>query len=375
MAIKRRVKKTKLEKQTQKTPKTKAAMEAPNDGERTLQALAQKLEKQQRQQHAAGKTPRPKKKDREFATSYKQILIAAAQEKRWAIAELGAYAESQGNYAAAIEQYQRLAARGELYYTRRIAVIYEQCLEDIHRAIDWYTEAGHYGDEYSMIRAGNLLELHFEDYDEALLWYSKAAQNDNILAIYHLCRIYEHQQGQFDEAISWYERAVQLGDLRSAITLGQLYENQFHDYPRAIEWYSVAAERQSLYAVNLLCQLYETRLQDYPKAIEWYKKAIAIHTKQSNPEAVEQQAPQMLDMTQQIAPETEPARSSLPLPDSEPPVVSSPVSPQYEPPDANEKIFDELSDDLLPRPEDLTPAQIASANPSFKDEAEIEFLG
>ena len=363
MAIGRKAKKTQ---QKRKAEEANAPINA--DIQPDLQTAAQKLEKQHRQR-AAGRTPHPghPKRDREFEISYKQILIAADQERRWAIAELGAYAELQGNYTAAIEQYKRLAAHGELYYTRRIAVIYEQSIKDIHSAVDWYTEAGHYGDEYSMIRAGNLLELHFEDYDEALLWYRKAAQNDNLLAIYHLCCIYECRKRQFDAAISWYERAVQLGDLRSAIALGQLYENQYKDYTRAVEWYTLAADRQNLYAVNLLCRLYETRLQDYPKAIEWYKKAIAIYTRQSDSEAVaiDQQAQQSMDMA---APESLVPAASSPV-SSPVPAASQHLAP------ADTTAFDELTDDLLPSPDDLTPAEIASANPSFQDEAEIEFLG
>ncbi|MEM9423387.1 MAG: tetratricopeptide repeat protein [Spirochaetota bacterium] len=315
------------------------------------QEAAQRLQAEKRR----GKSKlvrQSRQRDREFEISYKQMLLAADQGKKWAIVELGAYAEYQRNYRGAIEQYEKLSVGGDLYYTRRIAVIYEQSLEDIDSAIDWYTEAGHYGDEYSMIRAANLLELYFEDYDEAVAWYRKAAQLNSLPAIYHLCRVYQHNMHNFDMAIEWYKKAVQLGDLKAAIALGQLYENSLKNYSKAVEWYSLAANRKSLYAVNLLCQLYETKLRDYPRAIEWYKQAIVLYNEQHGSDVVAADTQGQQSMDAATIHNSEAIREPLPM---------APV--------------DEFDDSLLPHPDDLTPAEIASASPGLHNEAEVEFLG
>ncbi len=313
------------------------------------------------------------KRDRTFEKSYKQILQAAAEDQKWAIIELAAYAEYQRDYRRAIKQYERIAVQGDLYYMRRIAVLYEQSLEDIDSAIDWYAEAGHYGDTYSMIRAGNLLELHVEDYDEAVSWYRKAAQLESLSGIYHLCRIYEHKLHDFESTVEWYKRAVQLGDMKAAISLGQLYENSGRDYAKAVEWYSVAASHKSLYAINLLCRLYETRLRDYPCAIEWYKRAIALYNEQNGAEVVaaDAQAQQSLNAiipaTAPIAspytPQTTPSASVSSTPLAAATIRSSGARMQGEGHDNS----------LLLPPGDLTPAEIAS--PGLHNEAEVEFLG
>ena len=353
-----------------------------------LAAQRLKANRNKRQRLHSRLVNRSQQRDRGFEISYKQILLAADQGKKWAIVELAAYAEYQRDYLRAIEQYERLALQGDLYYMRRIAVIYEQSLEDLDSAIDWYIEAGHYGDEYSMIRAGNLLELHFEDYDEAIALYRKAAQLNSLGAICQLCRVYQYNLQNYDLAIEWYQRAVQLGDLKAAISLGQLYENSLKDYDKAVEWYSVAANHKSLYAVNLLCQLYETKLRDYPRAIEWYKKAIALYNEQNGPDtvAVDIQAKQSMNAVQMSKANTAPQVQASPPADvskafdasdsrsaymasgqPQPVHASSPANPQ--------DVMHELDDDLLPRPDDLTPAEIASATPGLNDEAEIEFLG
>ncbi|WGK69049.1 tetratricopeptide repeat protein [Candidatus Haliotispira prima] len=362
------------------------------------QVSAQRLEANRNKQRSQSKLVRQSlKRDREFEISYKQILLAADQGKKWAIVELGAYAEYLRDYRRSIEQYEKLAVQGDLYYMRRIAVIYEQSLEDIHSAIDWYTEAGHYGDEYSMIRAGNLLELHFEDYDEAVAWYRKAAQMDSLPAIYQLCRIYQHNLNNFDTAIEWYRRAVQLGDLKAAIALGQLYENSLKDYAKAIEWYSMAAGHKNLYAVNLLCQLYETKLRDYPRAIEWYKMAITLYNEQNGSDVVaaDSQGQQSIDTAQMPytsdASDSSGAFGAFPggMHPSEAAYASQPGATPVPPPAPQAgpgvpsmgglagmpAISDNFDDGLLPHPSDLTPAELASASPGLNDEAEVEFLG
>ncbi len=349
-------------------------------------------------------------RDREFDISYKQVLRAAEQGKKWAIAELAAYAEYQQDYPSAIKHYQKLAIHDNqanhdyLHYMCRIAVIYEQSLEDIDNAIDWYSEAGHYGDQFSMIRAGYLLEFYFEDYDEAVAWYRKAAQQNNLRAISHLCRIYMHCYRDFDMAIEWYKRAVQLGDLGSAIALGQFYENTQKDYPKAIEWYSLAAKSKSLYAINLLCQLYEVKLQDYPKAIEWYKQAIAFYNQQNGAEviATDPQGQHSIDTTQTDRMHGEPNTvidtDAYPVDQKSQtnPVASQAVTkeyfatPQYAQPTQPFQVdefqvdefmdeFDEalLSNDeaLLSNPKDLHPTEIVHKSPKhLHSDAEVEFL-
>ena len=328
------------------------------------QTAARRLEAAHNKQYSKSKLVRQKNllRDREFEISYKQILQAVEQGKKWAIVELGAYAEYLRDYMRAIQQYEKLAVQGDLYYMRRIAVIYEQSLEDINSSIDWYTEAGHYGDIYSMIRAANLLELYFEDYEEAVGWYRKAAQCNNLPAIYHLCRIYQHNLQDFDIAIEWYKYAIQLGDIKAAIALGQLYENDLQDYPKAVEWYSFAASHKSLYAVNLLCQLYEVKLHDYPRAIEWYKQAIALYNSKNGKDvvAVDQQAQQSVHAAQMVYNNAN-GESNSQSNRMRSPAGNSPTN--------------EIDDAVLPNPEDLTPAEIASASPQLHNEAEIEYLG
>ena len=344
-------------------------------------------------------------RDREFDISYKQVLQAAEQGKKWAIAELAAYAEYLQDYPSAIQHYEKLAADDNqgshdyLHYMRRIAVIYEQNLEDIDNAIDWYSEAGHYGDQFSMIRAGYLLEFYFEDYDEAVAWYREAAQQNNLRAISHLCRIYMHCYQDFDMAIEWYKRAVQLGDLGAAIALGQFYENTQQDYPKAIEWYALAAKGKSLYAINLLCQLYEVKLKDYPKAIEWYKQAIALYNQQNGTEAIaaDTQGQHSIDTTQMEKTAQKDFEESNTTVDTgsytidetsdtgpatgqtivEEYVASSQYSDQADIFQTNtfqaDDFIDEFDEALLPHPEDLYPTEIAHKVPLHND-AEVEFL-
>lgn len=170
---------------------------------------------------------------------------------------LGEIAYEQGDYTAAIQNYEMAAEKGTelLYITNAEGIIANSYLIGV-------------GVE--------------QDCAKAVEWYEKAANQGNLGAMRTLGHIYYVGDGveqDYVKAMEWYEKGAEMGDIASMEGIGSMYQNGLGvetDCAKALEWYEKAAEMGDAFAMYLIGYTYENGLgvdQDAEKAAEWYAKA------------------------------------------------------------------------------------------------------
>ena len=142
------------------------------------------------------------------------LLAGPAQAQSF---EAGRSAARNGDYSAALGEWQPLAEQGDARAQYSVGVMYERGLgvdQDSARAMDWY---------------------------------QRAADQEYALAQYNFGAL--HQQGQgaaqnFAEALKWYKRAAEQGVDKAQYNLGYMYhqgQGAARDFALARKWYGIAA--------------------------------------------------------------------------------------------------------------------------------------
>ncbi|MEM9400718.1 MAG: tetratricopeptide repeat protein, partial [Verrucomicrobiota bacterium] len=181
----------------------------------------------------------------ELCNSYLQSGLSQNQKVE-AYNCLGLVFENQGDYKAALEEYEK-ACQGDpsepVYHTNRA---------DIHRREGRYDEALAACDEALRVKPGypiayNGRGLVFEnqgDYKAALEEYEKACQGDPSEPVYHASRADIHRrEGRYDEALAACDEALRVkpGYPSAYNGRGLVFENQ-GDYKAALEEYEKACQ-------------------------------------------------------------------------------------------------------------------------------------
>lgn len=204
---------------------------------------------------------------------------------------LGALAEYDGAYEAALAYYAKALLSGEPFYqglaTFRIAKIYENknYIKDYGKAISWYKLSA----ERNFTPAMNKIAKFYSegkgvemDFGKAREWFEKSASLRNSSALNELGLLYKDGRGveqNFSIAKDYYEKAIELGSTVAITNLANLYvngEGVKQDYDRAMNLYLRASERNDKGAIHNIGLMYE-KGEGIPKDIElamnWYKKA------------------------------------------------------------------------------------------------------
>ena len=200
------------------------------------------------------------------ATASTPSNLSEAEQKK--IFEEAKAAYDQGNYARALELYQRLADAGHAEAMGRIGIMYKYgygvhgygVARDYASAKEWFEKAGDagYSDGYRWI--GNLygeggpgLE---QNYATAKKWYEKVIAAGDSLGYLDIGGLYEQGgpglEQNYASAKRWYEKAIAAGDSDGYGWIGLLYEQggpglerdleQACRYYRKADWQE-AAER------------------------------------------------------------------------------------------------------------------------------------
>lgn len=173
---------------------------------------------------------------------------------------LGEIAYEQGDYTAAIQNYEMAAEKGTelLYITNAERIIANSYLigvgveQDCAKAVEWYEKAAEMGDTDSMATLGyayaNGDKGLEQDYIKAAEWFEKAAEKGNTYAMLGIGYMYQNGLGvetDYAKALEWYEKAAEMGDATAMYNIGHIYENGLgvdQDAEKAAEWYAKAEE-------------------------------------------------------------------------------------------------------------------------------------
>ena len=163
-------------------------------------------------------------------------------------ADSGADAYKNGDYAAALREWQPSADNGIQEAQYNVGLLYSQG----------------YG-------VG-------QDYARAAEYYRKAAEQGNVDAEYNLAVLYSRGQGvtkNSDEAEKWFRKAADGGDVNAAHGLGDLfYDNK--KYEDARKWYQIAADSgvaDAEFGLGLMYDLGQGFAQDRARALQYYQQA------------------------------------------------------------------------------------------------------
>ena len=150
-------------------------------------------------------------------------------------------AYERGDYKTALNQFQRLAGKGDSEAQYYLGQMYEHgkgVKKDKVMAMRWYNQALEAENANAQFHRGfifyHAVEVEFydavkveKDYREAIKWFRKAAQQNHAPAQFYLGVMYQHGEGveQNDrEAVKWYRSAAQLGNPTAQYNLGVMYE-------------------------------------------------------------------------------------------------------------------------------------------------------
>ena len=225
--------------------------------------------------------------------------------------ELGLWHKARGDYAAALEWYEKSVAINEELGNRAVLAAAYNNIAGIHyargdyaAALEWYEKSVAITDELGdraglAITYNNIGGIHDArgDYAAALEWYGKSVaifeelgDRAGLAITYNNIGLIHDARGDYAAALEWYGKSVAIGEeLGNRAVLATTYSNigLIHDargdYAAALEWYgkSVAikeelGDRAGLATTyNNIASIHHAR-GDYPAALEWYGKSVDI---------------------------------------------------------------------------------------------------
>ena len=193
-----------------------------------------------------------------------------------------------GNFAVALNEFIRLADKGNAEAEYHLGVMYDKgqgVAQDYRAAASWYRKAADWGDVDAQFNLGVMYIKGTgveKDYIEAARWFQKAANQGDPEAQAYMGAMYHKGYGvpqDYRSALLWYKKAADQGNAQAQYNLGTMYYNGDEvpqDYRSALLWYKKAAEQgdaQAQYNLGLMLESGEGVPQDYKAATDWYRKA------------------------------------------------------------------------------------------------------
>lgn len=168
--------------------------------------------------------------------------------------EAGKVAFETGNYAAALKEWEPLAAQGAPHAQYNVALMYAKGLGvpvDLHRAAELYEKAAAQGivpAQYNIALMYQAGEGVPKDNAKALKWFQRAANNGDPNAATGLAAMLENEASFRNpaEAEKWYRKSAEQGVASAQFNLGVMYDighGVKPDYAEAVKWYRKAAEQ------------------------------------------------------------------------------------------------------------------------------------
>jgi TPR repeat protein len=200
----------------------------------------------------------------------------------------GLEAYQRGDFAAALREWQPLAAAGNAEAQFQLGRLYahgEGVARDERLAGEWYRKAAEQGHARAQ---NNLGVLHQEgrgverDEREAARWYRLAAEQGRTTAQVNLARLYDEGRGVDEDpaqAALWFRRAADRGHAEAQYRLGRMLDlgrGLAQDRARAAKWYRKAAREGNAEAQNRLGEMYAEGIgvgADRQKALAWFVEA------------------------------------------------------------------------------------------------------
>jgi len=184
------------------------------------------------------------------------LLAAAGQSPALANLEAAVKYYSEGQFALAFREFQRLAEKGEVAAQTALARMYrngEGVTKDDARAAEWYRRAAETGDPEAQNGLGFLYETGRgveQDEARAAEWYWRAAERGHAPSQTSLGLLYATGRGvRQDHATArrWYRRAADQGFARAQHLVGKMYVSGPGDMPvdyvQAYAWLTLAANQ------------------------------------------------------------------------------------------------------------------------------------
>lgn len=217
----------------------------------------------------------------------------------------GEAAFNNGNFAAALKEWQPLAVRGDAKAQYRLALMYAKGQgvrrdpEESMKLLRAAARSGHLQAKFEIVSIQAkkddpmvqlaLADLYLHgrgvkrDTAAAAKWYRKAAEKGNPKAQYKLGEMFAEGLGvswDYAEAANWYRKAAAQGEPLSQYRLGLLSENGQgvpKDFAEAAKWYAKAAAKNhppAQYRLGLFNAEGKGLPKDAAAAIFWYRKAV-----------------------------------------------------------------------------------------------------
>lgn len=227
---------------------------------------------------------------------YLVMAVSLAVSACASVADKSARAEnlySQGDYAAAFPQFQKLAAQGDLGAEGRLGYMYwygQGTKVDYAESIRWYTAAATAGDAYAQYALGGAYASGAavpRDLEKADAWYKQAALQGYADAEAQVGVDYLIGRGiqvNYDAAQLWLQKAVDADDDGTAEAgLGTMYLGGLgveKDYPTGKDWFEQAAQKHFRPALFYLAQCYHYGAFGFPKdeaqSTQYYQMAADV---------------------------------------------------------------------------------------------------
>ncbi len=182
--------------------------------------------------------------------------------------ETGRKAYEQGDFAAALKEWQPLADIGAPFASYNLGLMYAKgqgVPQDYAQAAKWYLVAANKGVPEAQYNLGVLYSQGSgvpKDYTEAAKWFQKAAERGDVNAENSLATLYDAGEGSFKnfaEAEKWYRKAAEQGNSNAQFNLGVMYDigqGVKSDFTEAEKWYRKAADQWNEGALCNLAILY-----------------------------------------------------------------------------------------------------------------------
>lgn len=199
----------------------------------------------------------------------------------------GLAAYDRGDYAAALQEWQAVADRGDPnaeYNVALMAAMGRGMTQDYSRAAEWYRKAAEQGVAAAQYNLGVMCAIGQgveQNNAEAIQWFLKAAEQGMINAEINLGDLYSDKgpSQNYTEAGKWYRKAADHGIASAAFRLGLMYDlgqGVMRDYDEAVKWYTQAADAGYAPALTNLGILYYNAQgvkRDLVQAYTWMARA------------------------------------------------------------------------------------------------------
>ena len=202
--------------------------------------------------------------------------------------QTGLAAYRQGDYAAALREWQPVAEQGDANAQYNLGLLYalgQGVPQDFKRAAEWYEKAARQGVAAAQYNLGVIYANGQgvpQNVTEARQWFARAAEQGVAQAEDSLGYFYGAGQGipkNFAEAEKWYRRAAEKGIASAQFNLGVMYDlgqGVERDFAEALKWYRKAAAQGYAGAMTNIGILYynaEGVERDLAEAYAWFSRA------------------------------------------------------------------------------------------------------